>query len=177
MLSKKITERLNRQINRELYSAYFYMGMASYASSLGLNGFANWFNVQVKEELTHAERFYNYVTHQGARAMLDDIETPPQDFKSPTDLFERTLGHEQKVTKMIHDLVDLARKEKDHATETHLAWFVTEQVEEEANATEALQKLALVGKDGNGLLVLDSQLAARVFVPPTAAGAQQGVQG
>jgi len=166
MISKKMIESLNQQINREIYSAYLYLSMAAYASSVGLNGFANWFNVQVKEELTHAEKFYNYVNQQGGRVKLKTIEQPPGDFSSAVDLFQKTLAHEKKVTKMIGDLVNLAKKEKDHATETFLQWFVTEQVEEEANAIENLQKLNLVGKDGNGLLMIDSQLATRVFVAP-----------
>ncbi|MFH1753194.1 MAG: ferritin [Candidatus Omnitrophota bacterium] len=166
MLSKKMIDSLNDQINKEIYSAYLYLGMASYASSIGLNGVANWFNIQVKEELSHADKFYNYVAQQGARVALDEIEKPPQSFKSAQDLFDKTLEHEKMVTKRINDLVDCARKEKDHATGAFLQWFVTEQVEEEANASEILQKLKLIGKDGNGLLVIDSQLAARVFVPP-----------
>lgn len=166
MVSKKMIESINQQINREIYSAYLYLSMGAYAASLGLSGFANWFSVQVKEELTHAEKFYNYVIQQAGRVKLKAVEGPPQDFKSAVDLFEQTLEHEIKVTKLIHDLVDLARKESDHATETFLQWFVTEQVEEESNATEILQKLNIVGKDGNGLLTIDSQLATRVFVPP-----------
>jgi len=167
MLSKKMAKAINDQITREIYSAYFYLGMASYATSMGLNGFANWFNVQVKEELTHAQKMYDYVNQQGQRVMLSAIEEPPQDFKSAQDLFQRTLDHEKKVTAFINKLVSCAQSENDHATEIFLQWFVTEQVEEEANASENLQKLKLIGKDGNGLLMMDSQLAARVFVPPS----------
>ena len=168
MINNKIVGSLNQQTNREIYSAYLYLSMAAYATSIGLNGFANWFNVQVKEEMTHAEKFYNYVNQQSGRVKLKAIEQPPHDFSSAVDLFEKTLEHEKKVTKMIDGLVNVAKKENDHATETFLQWFVTEQVEEEANATEILQKLKLVGKDGNGLLLIDSQLATRVFVPPQA---------
>jgi len=166
MINSKMTGNINQQINREIYSAYLYLSMAAYATSIGLNGIANWFNVQVKEELTHAEKFYNYVNQQGGRVKLKAIEQPPHDFSSAVDLFEKTLEHEKKVTKMIDGLVNAAKKENDHATETFLQWFVTEQVEEEANDTGILQKLKLAGKDGNGLLMIDSQLATRVFVPP-----------
>jgi ferritin len=159
---------LNIHINKEIYSAYLYLGMASYAASIGLSGVANWFNIQVKEELSHAEKFYNYVIQKGARVALDEIEKPPQKFTSAVDLYEKTLEHEQMVTKRINDLVDQARKEKDYATDAFLQWFVTEQVEEEANAGEILQKFKLIGADGNGLLVIDSQLAARVYTPPAA---------
>ena len=171
MLSKKMVKSLNEQINKELYSAYLYLAMASYSAVEGLNGFANWFNVQVKEELTHAERFYKYVNQQGGKVELEAIDKPPAKFTSPVDLFDKTLKHEQKVTKMISSLVALARKENDYATEAALQWFVTEQVEEESNVTENLQKMKIVGKDGNGILTIDSQLAARVFVPPVAAKA------
>ena len=166
MLNDKVSKGLNRQINRELYSAYLYLSMASYASSIGLNGFANWFNVQVKEELSHADKMYNYMIQQGSKVMLEDIEKPKQDFKSALELFETTLGHEQKVTAMINNLVDIADKERDHATAIFLQWFVTEQIEEEENANDILQKLRLIGKEGNGLFMLDNQLATRVFVLP-----------
>ncbi len=103
--------------------------------------------------------------------MLDAIDKPPQDFKSPKDLFERTLAHERVVTGLINKLVTQAQTEKDQATLIALQWFVTEQIEEEANATEILQKLNLIGKDGNGLFMLDKELALRVFVPPALPGA------
>ena len=168
MLNDKVSKGLNRQINREMYSAYLYLSMASYASSIGLNGFANWFNVQVKEELSHADKMYDYMIQQGAKVILEDIEKPKQDFKSALELFETTLGHEQKVTAMINNLVDIADKEKDHASAIFLQWFVTEQIEEEENVNDILQKLRLIGKDGNGLFMLDNQLATRVFVLPQA---------
>ncbi|MFH1996981.1 MAG: ferritin [Candidatus Omnitrophota bacterium] len=171
MISKKMVESINEQINKELYSAYLYLSMASYAASVGLNGFANWLNVQVKEEMSHAEKFYNYVIQQNGRVALKAIEEPPQKFTSMADIFKKTLEHEQLVTGLINKLVDLAKKESDHATDTFLQWFVTEQVEEEANASEILQKLDLIGKDGNGILMIDSQLAARVFIPITPAQA------
>jgi ferritin len=168
MLSKKTVESLNEQINKELYSAYLYLSMGAYAAHAGLNGVANWFTVQTKEEMAHAEKFYNYVNQQGGRVVLKAIDEPPKQFSSAQDLFGKTLEHEKKVTGLINGLADLARKEKDHATEAFLQWFVTEQVEEEANANELLQKMKLIGKDGNGLLMIDSQLATRTFVPPAA---------
>jgi len=168
MLSKKMTNTINGQINREIYSAYLYLGMASYAVAEGLAGVANWFSVQVQEELAHAQKMYDYVNQQGGRVMLEAIEEPSQDFKSPEDLFKKTLAHEKKVTGLINDLMNIARSEKDHATEIFLQWFVTEQVEEEANATDILNKFKLMGKDGNGLFMIDSELSQRVFTPPAA---------
>ncbi|MFH1782188.1 MAG: ferritin [Candidatus Omnitrophota bacterium] len=165
MISKKMVKSINEQINKEIYSGYLYLSMAAYATSIGLNGVANWFTVQLQEELAHAQKFYNYVNQQGGRVELAAIDGPPKDFENIKDLFEKTLTHEQMVTKRINDLVALAKKENDNATETFLQWFVTEQVEEEANPTEILQKLNIVGKDGNGILTIDSQLQARVFTP------------
>lgn len=168
MLSDKMIKGINGQINKEIYSSYLYLGMASYANEIGLVGIANWFTVQVQEELSHAQKMYNYVNQQGGRVMLESIDKPPQEFKSATDLFKSTLEHEQKVTALINDLLSLARAEKDNATEIFMQWFVTEQVEEESNATEILQKLKLIGNDGNGLLTIDNDLAQRVFTPPVA---------
>jgi len=166
MLSEEIGKTLNYQINRELYSAYLYLSMASYADFEGLSGFANWFKIQAKEEEYHAEKMYNYVNQQGRRVVLEAIEQPQTDFSSMLDLFEQTLEHEKIVTSLINDLVRLAREENDYATESFLQWYVTEQVEEEANPAEMIHKLKFVGKDGRGLLMLDKELAARTFSPP-----------
>jgi len=166
MLSEKMVKSINNQINREIYSAYLYMGMASFAVSEGMAGVANWFNVQVQEELSHANKLYDYVNQQGGRIMLLDIEAPPQDFKTVNDLFQKTLEHEKVVTGLINGLVDIARAENDHATEIFLQWFVTEQVEEEANAMDILQRLKLMGSEGNALFLLDTELAKRVYTPP-----------
>ena len=166
MISKKMTDSINGQINREIYSAYLYVSMAAYAASLGLKGFANWFQVQVQEELFHARKMYDYINQQGGRAVMKAIEEPPSDFKSPKDLFEKTLEHEKKVTAMINKLAGQSKTENDHATGIFMQWFVTEQVEEEANALEILQKLNLIGKDANGLFMVDAELAQRVFTPP-----------
>jgi len=168
MLSEKMVKKLNHQINRELFSAYLYQSMASYADSEGLSGFANWFKIQAKEEEFHAEKFYNYINQQGSRVIMEAIEQPETQFSSMLDLFEKTLKHEKVVTSLINELVKLAREENDYATESILQWYVTEQVEEEANPAEMIQKLKFVGKDGRGLLMLDKELASRTFTPPPA---------
>ncbi|HPN73229.1 MAG TPA: ferritin, partial [Candidatus Omnitrophota bacterium] len=136
MISDKMVKGITRQINREIYSGYFYLAMASFAQDAGLSGVANWFNVQLQEELSHAKKFYDYLQQRNVRVKLDAIEAPPQEFSSVTDLFKQTLEHEKKVTAMITDLVNMAIEEKDRATEIMLQWFVTEQVEEEANASD-----------------------------------------
>jgi ferritin len=168
MLSTKMEAALNEQLNKEIYSAYLYMSMSAYSTNIGLRGFANWFMVQYQEEMLHAMKFYNYINDQGSRVKLMAIDAPATEFESPLDMFEKTLKHEQFVTKRINDLVDLAIKEKDHATNIFLQWFITEQIEEEANDNDIIAKLKLVGKKGEALLMLDKELAARVFTPPAA---------
>ncbi|HUU63401.1 MAG TPA: ferritin [Dehalococcoidia bacterium] len=166
MLSKKMEAALNEQLNKEMYSAYLYMSMSAYRTHIGLKGFANWFMVQYQEEMLHAMKFYDYINDQGGQVMLMAIDAPPTEFESPLDMFEKTLKHEQFVTRRINDLVDLAIKEKDDATNIFLQWYVTEQIEEEANDNDIIAKLKLVGKKGDALLMLDKELAARVFTPP-----------
>lgn len=166
MLSKKMIDALNEQINKEMYSAYLYLAMSSYAEFKGLKGFSNWYRVQYQEEMEHAMRIYNYVQEQGAQVKLKAIEQPSSDFGTPLQILEKTLEHEQFVTKLINNLVDLAIEEKDHASQIFLQWFVTEQIEEESNVNEILDKLKLAGEDGNGLFMIDKDLAARVYTPP-----------
>ena len=163
MLDKKIEKALNEQINKEMYSAYLYMAMSADTTHKGLDGFANWFMVQYQEEMEHAMRIYNYIKEQGGKVILDEIEQPPSSFDDPLDMFKKTLEHEQFITKSIHDLVALARKENDYATEIFLQWFVTEQIEEEANDNEIIDKLKMVGNKGNGLYMVDRELAQRTF--------------
>ncbi|KAA0004774.1 MAG: ferritin [Thermoplasmata archaeon] len=166
MLSKKMLDELNKQVNAELYSSYLYLSMAAYFESINLKGFANWMKIQAQEEVTHAMKFFDYINERGGRVTLDTIKKPPAEWKSPLDVFENTYKHEVNVTKMINSLVDLAIKEKDHATYNMLQWFVAEQVEEEASADAIRQQLKFIGKDGRGLLMLDRELSRRVFTPP-----------
>jgi ferritin len=163
MASEKMIKTLTRQMNREFYSGYFYYGMAAYASSVGLKGFESWFLGQTKEELQHGHKFYDYISKQGVRVMLEDIETPPQDFSSGLDLFEKTLAHEKKVTGLIHDLVKLAQDENDKETEQFLQWFVKEQVEEEATPSKIIQKIkgAIEKNEKSGYSTVDGELAKR----------------
>jgi len=166
MLSKKIEKALNEQLNKEMYSAYLYMSMSAHSTNIGLSGFANWFMVQYHEEMEHAMKIYNYINEQGGKVKLMAIDEPPSVFKGPMDMFQKTLKHEQFITKSINDLMDLAIKEKDHATQIFLQWFVTEQIEEEGNDNEIIDKLKLAGDKGNGLFMIDKELGARVYIPP-----------
>jgi len=171
MLCKPLEKALNEQIKNELYSSYLYLAMSSWFSANDLKGMAQWMLIQAKEEDLHAMKFYDYVLEHGNRVDLKALDQPPSEFKSPLDIFEQAYRHEQKVTKNIRDLVSLAREHNDHATESFLAWFSLEQVEEEASADDVVQQLKLVGDKGNGLLMLDRLLGQRVFVPPVAEGA------
>jgi ferritin len=169
MLSEKMEQALNKQLNAELYSAYLYLSMAAYFYSLNLNGFANWMTVQNQEETMHAMKFYNYINERGGRINLAQIDSPPTNWNSPLEVFEETSKHEAKVTGLINNLVDLAIAERDHAANAFLQWFVSEQVEEEASANEIIQNLKMAGNDPHALFMLDRELGARVFTPPTAA--------
>ena len=166
MLSKKMKKELNEQINREMYSAYLYMSMSSHCNSIGLPGFENWFMVQYNEEMEHAMKIYDYVNSQGGKVKLMAIDEPLSDFKNPMDMFQKTLKHEQFITKCINELVDLSINEKDHATQIFLQWFVTEQIEEEGNDNDIISKLELAGSKGNGLFLIDKELSTRVYNPP-----------
>ncbi len=169
MLKNNVQDAINAQINAELGSAYIYMAMAAYFEDIDLPGFAHWMTIQVQEELFHAQKFYTYVFERDGRVELTAIEGPPKEWASPLAAFQAAYEHEQYISGRIHDLVSLARKENDHPTDNMLQWFVAEQVEEEATAKGIVQSLKLVGDNGQGLLMLDRELAARVFTPPTAA--------
>ncbi|HDN50724.1 MAG TPA: ferritin [Thermoplasmatales archaeon] len=169
MLSKTMEDALNEQLNKEMYSAYLYMAMSAHSTHIGLPGFANWFMVQYKEEMDHAMKIYRYINDQGGKVKLRAIDEPPSEFEDAMDMFQKTLKHEQFITKSIHELMDLAIQERDHATQIFLQWFVTEQIEEEGNDNEIIAKLELAGKEGNGLFMIDKELAARVYTPPAEA--------
>ncbi len=170
MISKKMEETLNGQVNAELYSAYMYLSMESYFKSLNLNGFANWMRVQTQEEVMHAMKIYDFVNERGGRIILKAIEGPPTEWDSPLAVFEVVYVHEQKVTGLINNLVDLAIKEKDHATNTFLQWFVNEQVEEESSADAVVQQLKMMENAPGGMFMLDRELGQRVFTPPATEG-------
>lgn len=161
MISENLSKKLSYQINREIFSAYLYLSMASYADSIGLKGFANWFKRQFDEEMFHAKKMYDYLNEQGVRVMMEAIEKPPQDFASAKELFEKTLAHEKNVTRMIHGLMDIAKQENDTQTQNMLEWFIKEQVEEEETPVRILKGIEEAGEDKEGLIKVDSQLAAR----------------
>jgi len=161
MISKKMQDAINKQINAEMYSAYLYLSMSAWCSDKNLGGFAHWFTIQATEEMEHAMKFYGYVFEQGGFVKLMPIDGPPTEFPSILEIAKEQLKHEQKVTSLIKNLVGMAREEKDYATEFFLQWFITEQVEEESNAEEIINKLEMVGEKGHALFMLDKELGQR----------------
>jgi len=160
-VNKKVQAAVNDQIQAELYSAYLYLSMAAYAHSINLKGFAGWLTLQAKEEQSHAMKLFGHVIERGATVQLQKIQEPPQTFKSPIAIFENVLAHEKKVTGLINKLYALAIKEEDYPLQILLQWFITEQVEEEGNASEILEKLRMVGERGGALIHMDKGLGKR----------------
>lgn len=171
MISKEMAASLNTHMNFELFSANIYLSMSSAANEMGLKGSANWFMVQYQEEMTHFMKFFNYLVDQGINITLTASKAVPNKYSSLLDMFEKTLAHEQIVTRRINELTEQAVKEKDHATQIFLQWFVTEQIEEENNDRDIIAKLKLVGANGHGVLMIDNELAQRIFVPPAGGAA------
>lgn len=167
MINEKVERKINEQINAELYSAYLYLSMSAYCQSINLAGFANWMYVQYQEETSHAMKFYRYLNERGGKVVLTAIDKPQTEWKNVVDVFKNVYEHEQKVTGLINALVDTATAEKDHATVNMLQWYVAEQVEEEANASELVAQLELIEGKGPALLMLDRELRQRVFVDAT----------
>src|SRR5208337_1712888 len=156
-----VQKALNEQTRKEFYSHYLYLSMAAYFESINLRGFAHWMRIQAKEELEHAMKFFEYIIERQGKVILEVIDAPTANWKTPKDIFEDAYNHERKVTESIYKLVELAESEKDHATAIFLQWFVKEQVEEEANANEVLQKIQLFGSEISALFVLDGELGKR----------------
>lgn len=167
MISKKLMSAINDQINYEFYSEYIYLAMSAYCEDLDLSGFANYYKVQAEEERSHAMKFFNYINTMNGRVMLEAIQKPENNYENVLSTFEVSYAHEQSVTKRIYNLTDIATEEKEHATISLLKWFIDEQVEEENNFSTLIKKLKRIGNDSAALFMLDAELAARVYVPPT----------
>jgi ferritin len=161
MLSKKMVDALNKHLNEEFYSSYLYLSMAAHFEEKNLRGFANWFRIQSQEEYGHAMKFYHYIIQTGGTVTLKQIIEPKTSWKSVMEVFKDTLAHEQKITGLIHKLVDAAIQSKDYPTNNFLQWFVGEQVEEEATVEEIINKLEMIGDNKGGLYMLDRELGAR----------------
>lgn len=163
MLTKKLQDALNDQINREFFAEYLYLSMSAYMESVEMEGFANYFNVQAQEEHFHAMKMFNFVHDKGGRVILKALKEPRSDFKSVLNVIEESLKHEKMVTKAINDLMDVAIAENDHSVKSFLEWYVDEQVEEEATISRLLAKMKLIKGEGLGLLTLDDQMGMRKY--------------
>lgn len=166
MISKKMEEAINLQINEELFSSYLYLSMSTYFEGRSLLGFANWMRVQAQEEQFHAMKFFNYIHERGGKAELLAIEKPENDWESILVVFEETLKHEEHITSKINELVSIAMNENDYASQNFLQWYVDEQVEEEAAASEILEQIRFLGDNKHGLLMLDREFKTRTYTPP-----------
>jgi len=166
MLSLKLTTALSKQVNAEYYSAYMYLSMSAIADGMGLKGVASWLFAETQEEMAHGTNVYEYILERGETPTFTSIDKPPTLFGSVNEIFEMVLAHEKKVTKSINDIATLAMQEHDHACYQFMMWYVNEQVEEEASATDIVDKLQLIGDNKGLLLSLDKELASRVFIHP-----------
>jgi ferritin len=160
-------EELNKQINAEYWSAYLYLSMSAYLENIGLAGTASWMRIQYQEEISHALKFFDYIVERGGRVILQPIDKVPNEWNGIVNIFEETLKHEQKVTSLINNLMDIAIEEKDHASKSFLQWYVDEQVEEESGVQTILDQLKMVEGKGNGLFMIDKELGQRTFVDAT----------
>jgi ferritin len=169
MISKKLQDAINSQINYELYSSYLYLAMGAHLETKNLKGMASWMQVQAQEEIFHAMKFFNYLNERDGQVILEAIDQPPKEWSSPQAAFEDAYGHEQKVTTRINNLMSLAIEEKDYASQSFLQWYIDEQVEEEASVSEIADKLEMIGNNSNGLFMLDKELGQRTYTPPASA--------
>ena len=165
MISKKMEKALNSQLNKELFSSYLYLSMATYLETNNYVGMAQWMRLQAEEEHEHSMKFFNFIQKIGGRVILEQIDKPQSDWDSAQKAFEDALAHEEFITKNINELTDLAISERDHSTKTFLQWYVDEQVEEEAAANEIVQKFNLIGESKSGLYMLDTELGTRTSTP------------
>lgn len=161
MLKKSIESALNKQLNAELYSSYLYLSMSAYFETIPLKGFAKWLRLQAAEEQEHGMKFYDYIIEAGGTVTLAQIAAPKSAWKSAREVFEEVYAHEQKVTGLIHNLMDLAIEEKDYATQQFLSWFVTEQVEEEANASDICAQIRMTEGAPGQLFAVNRELGMR----------------
>jgi ferritin len=159
-IDEKMQDALNKQVNSEFFAAYLYLSAAAYLESEGLSGFASWMKNHSHEEMQHAQKIFDYIQSRGGKVKLMAIEAPKTDWKSVAEAVSEAYEHELKVTEMIDDLVELSRAQKDYASEAFLAWFVSEQVEEEEVTSNLLEKLKFVGDNKAALLALDRSLEA-----------------
>lgn len=161
MISKTLAAALNKQLNAELYSSYLYLSMSAWFESQNFSGMAKWMRVQAGEEQVHAMKFYDYILSRNGTVALTAVDTPTAKWANPLAAFENALAHEKKVTALIDTLTAQAEKETDRAAVAFLQWFITEQVEEEANATKIVETLKMVKDSVGGIFQVDHHLGKR----------------
>jgi len=161
MISKIMQDAINDQINKELYSSYLYLSMAAYFEDRNLSGFSHWMRVQESEEREHAMKLYDFLLERGGKVILKAIDAPKTEWASTLEVATEVAAHEAKVTASIYALYETALKEKDYPAQIMLQWFISEQVEEEKNATDIVANLKLIEERGTAVLMLDHQLAKR----------------
>ena len=166
-MDKKVSELLNDQVNKELYSAYLYLDIANFYSAKGLDGFSNWYEIQAKEEQDHAMLIYHYLHNNSEPVTLNAIDKPDKTFETLMDPLQAGLAHEQYVTSLINTIYAAAQSVNDFRTIQFLDWFVKEQGEEEKNSTDLITKMELFGSDPKGLYMLNSELQSRVYSAPS----------
>lgn len=167
MFSESLTKLINNQINYEFFSEHVYLAMSAYCADQDLDGFANFFRIQAEEERFHALKFFDYLVDMNARVRIINSPEPKNDYDSILEAFKAALEHEKSNTRNIYAIADAASDERNHATMSFLKWFIDEQVEEEALVTSVIKKLERIGNDSAALYMLDTELAARIFTPPT----------
>ncbi len=163
MINEKVENILNAQINKEFYSAYLYLAMSAYFDEIGLFGFSNWTKIQAKEEMDHGMILFDYIIERDGTVKLDKIDAPERDFKTPLQVFEKILEHEKYVTDSINCVASLSEDECDLATRHFINWYISEQVEEEANARDVITKLKMFGDEKASLYHLDQDLSKREY--------------
>jgi len=161
MIKQSVQDIINKQINAEIYSAYLYLGMAAWSQDQNLPGAAQWLKTQAKEEMGHAMKFYKFLEDTNSQIVLKSIDAPPAKWASLLNVFDDAYKHEQKVTAMIYDIVNLAQKEGEHAAVSMCKWFVDEQVEEESQTLAVVEKLKMAGDSKGALLYIDKELGKR----------------
>ena len=165
MLTKKIEQTLNKQIEMEAYSSQFYLSMASWAENNGMNGVSEFLYRQSDEERTHMLKLLRYVNERGGKAIVSALSQPPKEFKTLGNVFESLYKHEVMISGEINNMIEVCLKEKDYTTHNFLQWYVAEQIEEEALARTILDKLNLIGSDKGGLYLFDRDLASLTAQP------------
>lgn len=161
MISEKINEILNEQINKEFYSGYLYLSMSAHLKELGLNGFASWLKHQAREEVEHGLKIFDYLIDCNSFVTLKQIRMPEFEFNGILSIFNIVYDHEKCITQSIMTVAKNAEEECDRTTLNFVDWFIEEQIEEEETVKNIIKRLELFGEDKASLYLLDRELGER----------------